>query len=39
MATPHVAGLAARLLQEHPTWKPAQVKAALTSTPGAPASS
>lgn len=35
MATPHVAGLAARLLQEHPTWKPAQVKAALTSTPGA----
>lgn len=35
MATPHVAGLAARLLQEHPTWGTAQVKAALTSTPGA----
>ncbi len=35
MATPHVAGLAARLLQEHPTWGTAEVKAALTSTAGA----
>ncbi|MFF0269138.1 S8 family serine peptidase [Kribbella sp. NPDC004536] len=29
MATPHVAGAAAILLQEHPDWKPAEVKAAL----------
>lgn len=35
MAAPHVAGLAARLLQEHPTWGTAEVKATLTSTPGA----
>jgi len=35
MATPHVAGLAARLLQEHPSWGTAAVKAALTTTPGA----
>ncbi|GAA2759195.1 S8 family serine peptidase [Actinopolymorpha rutila] len=32
MATPHVAGAAALLLQEHPGWTPADVKAALTST-------
>ncbi|MDQ1122567.1 S8 family peptidase [Microbacterium trichothecenolyticum] len=35
MATPHVAGLAARMLQEHPTWGTPEVKAALTSTAGA----
>ncbi|HEU6443464.1 MAG TPA: S8 family serine peptidase, partial [Gaiellaceae bacterium] len=32
MAAPHVAGAAAVLLQRHPTWTPAQVKSALTST-------
>lgn len=32
MATPHVAGSAAILLQEHPDWTSAQLKAALTST-------
>ncbi|MFD2078899.1 Serine protease, subtilisin family [Actinopolymorpha cephalotaxi] len=32
MATPHVAGSAALLLQEHPGWTVADVKAALTST-------
>jgi hypothetical protein len=32
MATPHVAGAAALLLQRHPDWTPAQVKAALTAT-------
>jgi len=31
MATPHVAGGAALLLQIHPTWTPAQVKSALVS--------
>ena len=31
MASPHVAGLAARLLQLNPTWGPPQVQAALTS--------
>ncbi len=35
MATPHVAGLAARLLQEHPAWGQTEVKAALTSPPDA----
>jgi subtilisin family serine protease len=32
MATPHVAGSAALLLQLHPTWTPAQVKSALVNT-------
>jgi minor extracellular serine protease Vpr len=36
MATPHVAGAAALLLQHHPGWTPLQVRSALTST-GAPA--
>ena len=32
MATPHVAGAAAVLMQRHPTWTVAQVKSALEST-------
>jgi minor extracellular serine protease Vpr len=32
MATPHVAGSAALLLQLHRTWTPAQIKSALVST-------
>jgi subtilisin family serine protease len=32
MATPHVAGGVALLLQRHPTWTPKQVKSALAST-------
>ncbi|HEX8862900.1 MAG TPA: S8 family serine peptidase [Actinomycetes bacterium] len=32
MATPHVAGAAAILRQQHPGWSPAQVKAALEDT-------
>ncbi|MFF9034405.1 S8 family peptidase [Streptomyces sp. NPDC014892] len=37
MATPHVAGAAAILAQQHPDWSGARIKAALTSTaePGA----
>jgi minor extracellular serine protease Vpr len=35
MATPHVTGAAALLLQLHPTWTPPQVKSALVSTAGA----
>jgi minor extracellular serine protease Vpr len=34
MATPHVAGAAALLLQLHPGWTPRQVKSALVSTAG-----
>jgi minor extracellular serine protease Vpr len=32
MATPHIAGSAAVLLDLHPTWSPAQVKSALVNT-------
>jgi subtilisin family serine protease len=32
MASPHVAGAAALLLQRHPAWTPAQVKAAIVGT-------
>jgi hypothetical protein len=32
MAAPHVSGAVALLLQRHPGWSPAQVKAALTAT-------
>ena len=31
-ATPHVAGAAALVIQQHPTWTPAQVKSALISS-------
>jgi subtilisin family serine protease len=34
MAAPHVSGVAALLLQLHPSWTPAQVKSALVSTAG-----
>ena len=34
MATPHVTGAAALLLELHPGWTPAQVKSALVSTAG-----
>ena len=32
MATPHVSGSAALLLERHPTWTPTEVKSALVST-------
>ncbi|HVP22203.1 MAG TPA: S8 family serine peptidase [Anaerolineaceae bacterium] len=32
MAAPHITGSAALVMEQHPTWTPAQVKTALTST-------
>ena len=32
MATPHVAGAAALLKEQHPTWTPAEIRARLRAT-------
>jgi hypothetical protein len=32
MSTPHIAGLAARILEKHPGWSPAAVKSAIRTT-------